>query len=351
MNTRWPEIGSTLELLKAQDADLALAHELMRERARLEQAFLDGLRALVKKHKPESEEDNREYSKVLITAFEQEIEARSKRNSNIPEWPAKKELPVGFQLAKAHHDAQITHDDKYSRLWASKDELKEWLITQFRPNARMPLVELEYRLSVHHQRTSARCLREWYENELPRLMESHHSALEETKATIINTVRDIINCASTLCSQVYSRASGNASNLSPLSHRASLQGKLDVELASHALIPADYYNWFFDGKPSPLLFGIGTLPLDFSGMPNWEPNEADILFYVNLDIPRLLKAEEINGLDSVPSKRVILFELAQYGPLLPLNSQEVDRLFFSSLVAISDSETKTKIWYRENITG
>lgn len=71
-------------------------------------------------------------------------------------------------------------------------------------------------------------------------------------------------------------------------------------------------------------------------MPNWEPNEADILFYVNLDIPRLLKAEEINGLDSVPSKRVILFELAQYGPLLPLNSQEVDRLFFSRKISRAD---------------
>lgn len=52
--------------------------------------------------------------------------------------------------------------------------------------------ELEYRLSVHNQRTCARNLQEWYETKLQPLMESHHSALENTKTTMINTINAIM---------------------------------------------------------------------------------------------------------------------------------------------------------------
>ena len=32
-------------------------------------------------------------------------------------------------------------------------------------------------------------------------------------------------------------------------------------MTSYALKPVDYCNWFFDGQPSPLQFGIGTMSL------------------------------------------------------------------------------------------
>lgn len=115
--------------------------------------------------------------------------------------------------------------------------------------------ELEYRLSVHNQRTCARNLQEWYETKLQPLMESHHSALENTKTTMINTINAIIDCAST-CSRIYSHGLDKASSLLPLRHRALIQEKMDLEAASRALVPVDYYNSFFNvGKPSPLHFG------------------------------------------------------------------------------------------------
>ena len=65
---------------------------------------IDGLQALVDEFKPQPEDENREYIKVLITAFEQgervasclyfirraflEIEARSALKSDVPEHPS-----------------------------------------------------------------------------------------------------------------------------------------------------------------------------------------------------------------------------------------------------------------------
>lgn len=316
-NTRWPEIGSTTELMRAQNSDLSLVCELMRERARLEQEFVNGLRALVQKHKPRAEGENRQYSKVLIDAFEQEIEVRSGPNPNMPEHIAleEKELSVCSELAQVLYNAHATHDDKYTRLLASTGELKEWWNKQWHQKSpegmRMPFVELEYRLSVHHQRTSARNLKGWYEVKLPPLVESLHSALEDTKAIMINTINTIIDRAST-CSRIYSRALGRASDLLPLNYRASIQGKMDLELVSEALVPVAYYNHFFEGRSLPLHFGTGTLSLTFPAPYSLrEPDPQE-----------LLQAERSNDFTWVSSEAVTLFEIVQYGPLLPFNSRE-----------------------------
>lgn len=185
--------------------------------------------------------------------------------------------------------------------------------------------ELEYRLSVHNQRTCARNLQEWYETKLQPLMESHHSALENTKTTMINTINAIIDCAST-CSRIYSHGLDKASSLLPLRHRALIQEKMDLEAASRALVPVDYYNSFFNvGKPSPLHFGISVLPLNFS--------TQIIQFISRVPAVSLLEAEQTNELGRMDSDYITLFELAQYGPLLPLNSQEFERVKFSKSIS------------------
>ncbi|CCA68874.1 hypothetical protein PIIN_02734 [Serendipita indica DSM 11827] len=326
MSSRWPEIGSTVELLRTQDADLALVHELMRERARLEQEFVDGLRALVEKHKPHSKEESREYSNVLLSAFEQEIEARSDLNPNLAEHASlgAKELSLGSQLAQALLAAQMTHEGKYTSLLASRDELTDWF--ERRPSSpwdvRMPLAELEYRLSVHEQRKCASSLNEWYRTKLLLMIESHHSALENTKAIMATRINDIIKRAWT-CNQIYSNASSSADNLSPSNHRILVEASKDLESASQALVPVPYYNWFFDGEPSPLHFGIGILPLDSSRVPvYWETSRHSVQLAEQRDILNTLYPSDVN-----------LFELAQYCPLLPLNSREFERLNSAGLVS------------------
>ena len=47
-----------------------------------------------------------------------------------------------------------------------------------------------------------------------------------------------------------------------MNHRAAIEGILDPETNSYALKPVEYCNWFFDGKPSPLRFGIGTMTIN-----------------------------------------------------------------------------------------
>ena len=68
------------------------------------------------------------------------------------------------------------------------------------------------------------------------------------------------DCAST-CSRIYSRALESASSLHPLNYRVSIEEKLDPETNGYALRPVDYRNWFFDGQPSPLQLGMGTITL------------------------------------------------------------------------------------------
>lgn len=143
------------------------------------------------------------------------------------------------------------------------------------------------------------------------MIESHHSVLEDTKTTMINTINTEIDCAST-CSRIYSRALGKASDLLPLNHRASIQEKMDAEPVSQALIPVDYYNWFFDGKPSPLQFGIGTLLLRFSsnfksrGIPVhdvlWAERSSDAsgVSYMDITLVRHLFSFERLGNDTPP---------------------------------------------------
>ena len=69
------------------------------------------------------------------------------------------------------------------------------------------------------------------------------------------------DCAST-CSRIYSLALESASSLRPLDHRVSVEETLDPETSSYGLKPVDYCNWFFDGQPLPLRFGIGTMTLE-----------------------------------------------------------------------------------------
>ncbi|CAG7855117.1 SubName: Full=Uncharacterized protein {ECO:0000313/EMBL:CCA68874.1} [Serendipita indica DSM 11827] len=351
MSSRWPEIGSTVELLRTQDADLALVHELMRERARLEQEFVDGLRALVEKHKPHSKEESREYSNVLLSAFEQEIEARSDLNPNLAEHASlgAKELSLGSQLAQALLAAQMTHEGKYTSLLASRDELTDWF--ERRPSSpwdvRMPLAdmtiilrhgELEYRLSVHEQRKCASSLNEWYRTKLlvfyPRHLfnsssefcsaddrispfgpgehkSNHGHQNKRHHKTCMDMQPDIFN------------ASSSADNLSPSNHRILVEASKDLESASQALVPVPYYNWFFDGEPSPLHFGIGILPLDSSRVPvYWETSRHSVQLAEQRDILNTLYPSDVN-----------LFELAQYCPLLPLNSREFERLNSAGLVS------------------
>lgn len=163
------------------------------------------------------------------------------------------------------------------------------------------------------------------------MIESHHSVLEDTKATMINTINTEIDCAST-CSRIYSRALGKASDLLPLNHRASIQEKMDAEPVSQALIPVDYYNWFFDGKPSPLQFGIGTLLLRFSS--NFKSR--------GIPVHDVLWAERSSDAGGVSSMDITLFDLVQYGPVLPLNSREFERLKHASLVSSIANEARTK---------
>lgn len=47
----------------------------------------------------------------------------------------------------------------------------------------------------------------------------------------------------------------------------------------------------------------------------------------------LLEAEQTNELGRMDSDYITLFELAQYGPLLPLNSQEFERVKFSKSIS------------------
>lgn len=147
-------------------------------------------------------------------------------------------------------------------------------------------------------------------------MEPHHSALENTKATMINTINGTVDCAST-CSRIYSRALDRVFGLLPSKDRGSIQEKMDREMNSHALVSVDYYNWFFNGKPSPLYFGIGTLPVDFP---------QNLPFYHAVPAVALLKAEQTDDLGGLLLEYITLFEVAQYGPVLPLNSQEVKQL-------------------------
>lgn len=114
---------------------------------------------------------------------------------------------------------------------------------------------------MHRQRESARNLQAWYNTQLPPLVESHHSILENTKTVMINAINARIGFA-TVCSRAYSHVLSRASDLLPLGYRASIGGKMDIESNSQALRPVDYCNWFFDGRPSPLRFGIGTLECD-----------------------------------------------------------------------------------------
>ncbi|CAG7855107.1 SubName: Full=Uncharacterized protein {ECO:0000313/EMBL:CCA70289.1} [Serendipita indica DSM 11827] len=357
MNTRWPEIGSTIELIKAQDTDLVLAHELMHERGRLEQEFVDSLRKLVEKHKSHSEFGDREYSKVRVTAFEQggrptlspqgsclmrvEIEARSDLNPDIPERAVIETMVKQPDLPKlrlkdypgvAPHDAHTALEDKYTKLLASKNELEEWFDKEWRwPwEWKMPLIP--------------RKLQEWYETKLQLQIESHHSALEDTKVAMINTMNAIIDRTST-CSRIYSHALTRASDLVPLNQRASIQARVDLDLGSQAFAPVDYYNWFFDGQTSPLYFGTGTLPLDFFGIEGYHERMSHHLLQVDHYAPwgqTLLRAEQSNTLD-ISSGDITLFEHAQYGPLLPLNSEEFEQLKSASLVSITAKLAKTQL--------
>lgn len=105
-----------------------------------------------------------------------------------------------------------------------------------------------------------------------------------------------------------------------------IQEKMDLEAASRALVPVDYYNSFFNvGKPSPLHFGISVLPLNFS--------TQIIQFISRVPAVSLLEAEQTNELGRMDSDYITLFELAQYGPLLPLNSQEFERVKFSKSIS------------------
>lgn len=142
---------------------------------------------------------------------------------------------------------------------------------------------------------------------------------------MINTINTEIDCAST-CSRIYSRALGKASDLLPLNHRASIQEKMDAEPVSQALIPVDYYNWFFDGKPSPLQFGIGTLLLRFSS--NFKSR--------GIPVHDVLWAERSSDAGGVSSMDITLFDLVQYGPVLPLNSREFERLKHASTISRGD---------------
>ncbi|CAG7845990.1 SubName: Full=Uncharacterized protein {ECO:0000313/EMBL:CCA69281.1} [Serendipita indica DSM 11827] len=283
MSAQWPELGSTINLMRVQHADLALAHALMRERARMEQDFIGGLRALVEQYKPAPEEENREYSKVLIDAFEQEIKAHLDINPKVPEQPMldDKELSVGSELAQELHAAHKKHEDNYTKLLASKDELKAWSneIKTDPAQIRMPLVELEYRLSVHRQRESARNLQAWYNTQLPPLVESHHSILENTKSS-----HDKRN----------KRKDWFCNNLLPLGYRASIGGKMDIESNSQALRPVDYCNWFFDGRPSPLRFGIGTLECDLRTL-HWSPSVTYMLNAERDDVAAWSLPPDLNG--------------------------------------------------------
>lgn len=218
----------------------------------------------------------------------------------------------------------MTHEGKYTSLLASRDELTDWF--ERRPSSpwdvRMPLAELEYRLSVHEQRKCASSLKEWYRTKLLLMIESHHSALENTKAIMATRINDIIKRAWT-CNQIYSNASSSADNLSPSNHRILVEASKDLESASQALVPVPYYNWFFDGEPSPLHFGIGILPLDSSRVPvYWETSRHSVQLAEQRDILNTLYPSDVN-----------LFELAQYCPLLPLNSREFERLNSAGLVS------------------
>ncbi|CCA70289.1 hypothetical protein PIIN_04228 [Serendipita indica DSM 11827] len=365
MNTRWPEIGSTIELIKAQDTDLVLAHELMHERGRLEQEFVDSLRKLVEKHKSHSEFGDREYSKVRVTAFEQggrptlspqgsclmrvEIEARSDLNPDIPE------RAVIETMVKQPDLPKLRLKD-----YPGVNELEEWFDKEWRwPwEWKMPLIqpeELEYSLSVQNQRELARKLQEWYETKLQLQIESHHSALEDTKVAMINTMNAIIlttySDRTSTCSRIYSHALTRASNLVPLNQRASIQARVDLDLGSQAFAPVDYYNWFFDGQTSPLYFGTGTLPLDFFGIEVHFQSQvkqiADHLCrgYHERMSHHLLQVDHYvrsNTLD-ISSGDITLFEHAQYGPLLPLNSEEFEQLKSASSVSITAKLAKTQL--------
>lgn len=180
---------------------------------------------------------------------------------------------------------------------------------------------------MQNQRELARKLQEWYETKLQLQIESHHSALEDTKVAMINTMNAIIDRTST-CSRIYSHALTRASNLVPLNQRASIQARVDLDLGSQAFAPVDYYNWFFDGQTSPLYFGTGTLPLDFFGIEGYHERMSHHLLQVDHYAPwgqTLLRAEQSNTLD-ISSGDITLFEHAQYGPLLPLNSEEFEQL-------------------------
>ncbi|CAG7845995.1 SubName: Full=Uncharacterized protein {ECO:0000313/EMBL:CCA69286.1} [Serendipita indica DSM 11827] len=320
MYTHLADLGNTIELLNAQDRDLAVAHELMRERMRLEQKFINGLRAIIDRHKSWPEERHGEYSEVLITAFEQEIEARSSPKPVVPRHQSMgEELIVGSTLVRKLRDAHSAHEVAYTKLLSSKDELQEWLRPKklYFENSRMPLIELEYRWSVHRQRECANNLRLWYERKQMPLVESHHSSLEDTKATMIRMINANIDCAST-CSRIYSHALGRASSLLPLIHRASIEETMDLELSSHALEPVDYRNWFFDGQPSPLQFGIGAIIIESDNIPTSS--------YSWVLVHTMLEAERTNDFSGVSAGCVTRFELSQYGPLLPLNSAKFEQL-------------------------